>query len=311
MLTVTEHDLELADGRTLHYYDTHDANATRGTNETPEPGDTREPGADTEGARRVPPVAVFWSHGTPNTGEPPGPLLSAAAELGIRLFSCDRPGYGSSTRLPGRRVGDAAVDAAAVADVLGIGEFSLLGHSGGGPHVLACAARLPGRVRAAVSVSGIAPYAAAADGLDYFARMIPAGAAELQAAVAGREQLEALLARGEYDPEMFTPKDHEVLEGEWAWILSVVDKALAGGTGGMVDDDLAYVAPWDADLGRIEAKTLLLHGDQDRVVPVTHAYWLAAHVPGTDLRIVPGDGHVSVLASVGRQALEWLARDAG
>lgn len=290
MLTVTEHDLELADGRTLHYYDT-------GSETAAEAGGAQE-------------LAVFWSHGTPNTGEPPGPLLSAAAELGIRLFSCDRPGYCSSTRLPGRSVGDGAADAAAVADALGLGEFALLGHSGGGPHVLACAARLPGRVRAAVSVSGVAPYTAAADGLDYFARMTPTGAAELQAAVGGRAELEAVLERGEYDPEMFTPKDHEVLEGEWSWISGVVQKALEGGIGGMVDDDLAYVAPWDAELSRIEAKTLLLHGDQDRVVPVTHAYWLAAHVPGADLRIARGDGHVSVLDSVGRQVLEWLAENA-
>jgi len=56
---------------------------------------------------------------------------------------------------------------AAIADALGLGRFAVLGHSGGGPHALACAALLPARVTAAVSVSAPAPFDA--DGLDWFA----------------------------------------------------------------------------------------------------------------------------------------------
>jgi pimeloyl-ACP methyl ester carboxylesterase len=75
----------------------------------------------------------------------------------------------------------------------------------------------------------------------------------------------------------------------------------------MVDDDVAYVTPWGFELSEVRARTLLLHGDHDRVVPVAHAHWLAAHLPAAHLRVVPGDGHVSVLVTAGRQALEWLA----
>jgi hypothetical protein len=56
---VTEADLELTDGRTLHYYD------------------TREDGSYAH-------VAVFWHHGTPNVGSPPEPLFPAAADSGLR-----------------------------------------------------------------------------------------------------------------------------------------------------------------------------------------------------------------------------------
>ena len=59
-----------------------------------------------------------------------------------------------------------------------------MGHSGGGPHALACGALLPDRVLAVVSVSGLAPFGAA--GLDWFAGMSPAGEASLRAAAAGR-----------------------------------------------------------------------------------------------------------------------------
>ncbi|WP_305788560.1 alpha/beta fold hydrolase [Symbioplanes lichenis] len=65
-------------------------------------------------------LPVLWHHGTPNTGEPPRPLLHP----GIRWISYDRPGYGASTPAPGRRVGDAAQWATTVADELGIGRFA-------------------------------------------------------------------------------------------------------------------------------------------------------------------------------------------
>ena len=54
----------------------------------------------------------------------------------------------------------AAADVAGIADALGIDRFAVMGHSGGGPHALACAALLPGRVLAAVSGSGLAPRSA-------------------------------------------------------------------------------------------------------------------------------------------------------
>lgn len=303
MLTLREYDLRSADGRTLHYYST-------------EPGAySTEPGAydtasDAEAAP-APRLAVFWSHGTPNTGEPPAPLFAAAEALGVRLFGYDRPGYGPSTRAPGRSVADGAADLAAVADALGIGAFALFGHSGGGPHVLAAAALLPERVKAVVSMSSLAPYEAAASGLDYFAGMHPNGAAELRASAKGREALEKQFAAGEFDPEIFTPRDHAAFEGEWGWIGRIAGKAMKSGIGPAVDDDLAFVAPWGAPLDGIGSRVLIAHGDEDRMVPVAHAHWLAARLPTAELRIAPGDGHVSVLASTAVAALEWLVDAAG
>jgi hypothetical protein len=43
---------------------------------------------------------------------------------------------------------------------------------------------------------------------------------------------------------MFTPEDHAALSGPWAWLLDVVGPAVEAGLGGLIDDDLAYVAPW-------------------------------------------------------------------
>lgn len=97
-----------------------------------------------------------------------------------------------------------------------------------------------------------------------------------------------------------------MLTGDWSWFMEVVRPAVVGGPGPLIDDDLAYVHhPWGFDPATIAAPVLLLHGDDDRMVPVTHAEWLAARCPHVELRRSPGDGHLSVMRHAGG-ALEWL-----
>ncbi len=273
-----ERDLELSDGRRLHIYDTR---------------------ADDAYAR----LTIFWHHGTPNLGEPPEPLLPAAAQRGIRWIGYDRPGYGGSTPHPSRDVASAAADVSAIADGLGVGRFAVMGHSGGAAHALACAALLSGRVIGAVSVSGLAPYDA--QGLDWFAGMGAAGAGELRAAAAGRAALGIYLASTEFDPEMFTPADHAALKGAWHWLGVIAGRATEGGLGGMVDDDVAYVAPWGFDPRKIGQPVLIVQGGQDRIAPSTHGKWLAHQIRSSDLWLRPDDGHISVLSS-GEAAMDWL-----
>jgi pimeloyl-ACP methyl ester carboxylesterase len=149
----------------------------------------------------------------------------------------------------------------------------------------------------------MAPYDAA--GLDWFAGMTPSSAASLRAAAAGRAAKEAYQATAAYDPEMFTPADHAALSGEWSWLNDVVAPAVAAGPAAQIDDDLAHVAPWGFDPAQVTAPALLLHGDQDRVIPCAHGRWLARRCPAAELRLTPGDGHLSVLDSA-LSALNWL-----
>lgn len=251
---------------------------------------------------------MFWQHGTPNLGAPPQPLFPAAAEHGIRWVSYDRPSYGGSTPHPGRNMAAAAADVSSVADALGIGQFAVMGHSGGGAHALACGALLPDRVVGVVCVAGLAPFHA--EGLDWFAGMAAAGAAELRAAARGRAALAPALASSEFDPEQFTPADHASLAGAWSWLGEVAGQALEGGLGGMVDDDLATVAPWGFDLGQVRSPVLFLHGGQDRVAPSSHGKWLARHTRSAELWLRPDDWHISVLNS-GEAAIGWLRDRAG
>jgi len=282
---VTELDLDLGPGRVLHVYDTGPAQA---------------------GARTLP---VLWHHGTPNLGSPPEPLFGAAARLGLRWVSYDRPGCGGSTPWPDRDVASAATCAAVVADTLGLDRLATAGHSGGGPHALACAALLPHRVVGALSIAGLAPYGA--EGLDWFDGMAPSGVASLRASLAGRAaKVEHEASAAPYDPE-FTPDDLTALDTEWAWLGRVATAASAQGPGGLIDDDLAYVAPWGFDPARITVPVQLVHGNRDRVVPSAHSRWLADRSPTAELVVTPEDGHISVLRSAEAALARLVARLAG
>ncbi|SIO26402.1 alpha/beta fold hydrolase [Agromyces cerinus] len=273
-MTLLELDVPVRDGGSLHAYDT---------------------GADASSA-----LTVVWHHGSPQTGAPIAPLLEAASARGIRLVSYGRPGYGGSTPRPGRDVASAAADVAAIADALGIERFAVMGASGGGPHALACAALLPGRVTGAVTLAGIAPRT---DAFDWFAGMASPGG--LRAAVEGRAARAAAAETEEFDPAQFLPVDWAALDGRWASLGADAQRAGEAGLDGLVDDDVALAAPWGVELGGIGVPVLLVQGEGDRVVPAKHASWLVAHIPRASLWMRLDDGHVSVLDVV-PDAMDWL-----
>jgi len=101
-------------------------------------------------------LPVLMHHGTPASGVLYDAHVGLAREQGIRLLGYDRPGYGGSTRHEGRSVADAASDASAIADHLGLERYCSWGISGGGPHVLACAALCDERLVAVASLAAVA-----------------------------------------------------------------------------------------------------------------------------------------------------------
>ena len=133
----------------------------------------------------------------------------------------------------------------------------------------------------------------------------------LRAAAAGRvakQAYEASPEAGQAEPG-FVAADEAMFSGPWSWFGSVVGPALAAGPAALIDDDLAYVSDWGFDPAAVSAPTLVVHGDADRIVPASHGEWLARQIPGTELWLQPGDGHISVLRTA-EAALTWLARTA-
>jgi pimeloyl-ACP methyl ester carboxylesterase len=273
----TVQDVRLDDGRTVRVHDTGDtiASAT---------------------------LTLVWHHGSPQTGAPLAPLVAAAAERGIRLVSYGRPSYGGSTPKPGRDVASAASDVAQLADALGVDRFAVMGASGGGPHALACGALLPDRVIAVACLATLAPFGA--EGLDWYAGMA-GGGASLRAAEQGRAARVLFEESSEFDPTSFIDRDYAALDGTWSSLGDDVSVASAAGADGLIDDDLAYVAPWGFEVSAITQPVLLAHGGLDRVVPRSHSEWLLRQCPDAELWLRPHDGHVSIL-DVAPVAMDWL-----
>jgi pimeloyl-ACP methyl ester carboxylesterase len=274
---VDTRDLRLPDGRTLRVHDTG-------------PGEA------------VPALTLLWQHGSPQTGAPLEPLLSAASERCIRLLTYGRPGYGGSSPHPGRDVASAAADVAVMVDALEVDRLCVMGASGGGPHALACAALVPGRVLGAVCLAGLAPFTG--DPGWYEGMVSPGG---LRAAAEGRAARERYAASDEFDEGSFTSADWAALAGPWVSLGRDAVLAEADGPDGLIDDDVAFVGPWGFDVTGIMVPVLVVQGGDDRVVPASHADLLLRELPSAERWLRPGDGHISVLEAV-PAAMDWLLR---
>jgi len=82
---------------------------------------------------------------------------NAAIKKHIRLIVPDRPGFGLSTFQSKRQLLDWPNDVLELANALSINSFSVFGLSGGGPHVLAAAYKIPEKLNKIAIVSGTAP----------------------------------------------------------------------------------------------------------------------------------------------------------
>lgn len=252
------------------------------------------------------PVLLFH-HGTPGSAAPFRFITTAARALGMRTVTYSRPGYGASTRHPGRSVADVVPDLLHVLDHLGVDTCVTAGWSGGGPHALACGALAPDRVRKVLTMAGVAPYDA--DGLDFLAGMGQDNVDEFGAALAGDEAWRTARAHeaeqlAQATPDVIAqgmssllpPSDLAVLSDELGADLAAgFREGLRTGPDGWLDDDLAFVRPWGFDLADLQVPTYLWQGSADLMVPYAHGQWLAQHLPGVTAHLLPGEGHLSVV----------------
>jgi pimeloyl-ACP methyl ester carboxylesterase len=249
---------------------------------------------------------VLVHNGTPNSRLLFDADVVRAERQGIRLISYDRPGYGGSTRQPGRAVANCAEDVRAIAAALELERLAVWGISGGGPHAIACAALLPDLVPAVAVLASSAPWKA--DGLDYFDGMGEMNVEDIRLLfddpVAARAKCESdrveMLATSpeelvEYLSTLLTPTDAAVLTGELAqYLVDAVRSGLAPGSDGWWDDNVAELSPWGFELDSIRTPVLLRHGRQDRFVPFAHGEWLARHIPGVQAELTDDDGHLTL-----------------
>jgi pimeloyl-ACP methyl ester carboxylesterase len=244
---------------------------------------------------------IFFLHGTPGSRY----FRHTGGEydrIGMRVITFDRPGYGRSTRQPGRTVADGAGDVAAVADQLGLDRFAVVGASGGGPYALATAAALHDRVTRCATIAGGGPHDA--PDLDVYAGMPPEEVEEWRA-----------LRRGEWLGSHYqeardlvhpVPEMTERPQQKSDMLVESMREGHEQGPYGLHDDAFAVQAPWGFDLGDIVCPTKVMIARDDVNVPPAHGEWLVAHLPTAEAVWVDGD-HFGPRDEPEEALLAWLA----
>jgi pimeloyl-ACP methyl ester carboxylesterase len=266
-------------------------------------------------------VPLVFHHGTPGAATPVRALERAVHERGLRLVTTSRPGYGDSSRQPGRVVVDVVADTAAVLAAISAERCLIAGWSGGGPHALACGARL-GAAAAVLVIAGVAPFGA--EGLDWMAGMGEENIVEFSAAVHGEDELRSYLLQEREQFKDITAADvassletllpdvdRAVLTGEFAEDMAAsFREAVRVGAEGWLDDDLAFASPWGFGLEEISVPVMIWQGSADLMVPFSHGQWLASHLPAASAHLQQGEGHLSVgLGALDRMLDELVAAD--
>lgn len=264
---------------------------------------------------------VFLLHGTPGSHQGPRPRSMVLYQLGIHLIAYDRPGYGGSTRHPRRQVVDAAADVADIAEFLKLEEFSVVGRSGGGPHALACAARLPDRVRSAAVLVSLAP--PDAPELDWFEGMTESNVREYRNARENLTLLQSNLVQNadamRADPmALLTDLDNEMPDVDRQVVADAGIRrmlhdnfrtAIEKNADGWIDDAIAFTMPWGFDTQAITVPTLLWHGENDVFSPVEHFKWLADSIEHATVVLQPSAAHFAAVPALPK-VLGWLREQA-
>jgi pimeloyl-ACP methyl ester carboxylesterase len=219
-------------------------------------------------------------------------VLKPLGALGTTL-AFDRPGFGLTSRpMPGEWVGESPYGVesqarltVAMLDKLGAKQGVLIGNSAGGAVALLTALRYPDRVRALVLVD--AAVYSGGGGPEW----LPVMASTPQGRWWGPLFSRSIASWGKdfgrsawHDPARFT---EDIWDGysvalrarDWdraLWELTVASEPLE------LPDHL----------GQLNVPTLVITGDDDRIVPTAQSVRLAAEIPGAKLVVIPDCGHV-------------------
>jgi pimeloyl-ACP methyl ester carboxylesterase len=241
---------------------------------------------------------ILRIQGTPSSRLQRNPDESALRDNGARYLMADRPGYGGSTRKPGRGIADVADDYAELADAHGLDRVRAMGTSGGGPHVLALAARHPDLVPAVTVVVGGTPlepeevsklvgvnakgYALAEQGWEPLHEFL----SQIRERLLGDEGMQGVLADA---PE----SDRKIMsDPRWqAMSRENIAETLRQGAEGWTDESLAMHGRWDFDPAQIKASVTWWHSDDDMNAPISAARRVIAQLRKVDLRIWHDEGH--------------------
>lgn len=260
---------------------------------------------------------LLWFHGTPGARRQIAPeARTLAREREVRLVAVERPGIGDSTPYAYRAIVDFARDVEQLCDALEIDRFAVSGLSGGGPYALACAHEMPERTVSVAILGGVVPAVgpdAARGGANDLVRLtspfLELGWRPLGVMMRG---LVALLERwADEATDLFArtmPPGDQAVFADVAMRRMFQEDILLASRENMHAvwlDSRLFGRRWGFDVQDVRVPVLLRYGDADVIVPLAHGRHLAGLLPGAELRICPGEGHVGSLGA-SREIFDYL-----
>ena len=246
-------------------------------------------------------IPVLRLQGTPGSRFSRYPKPEVWERLGVRVVMADRPGFGASTRMPGRGLASVADDLVELLDHLGLDRVPVIGISGGGPHVLALGARHPGRISAATVVAGAAPLTDAevplltGDNAEAYRRARDGGWDALYPLLSEfRDKALADPLAGLREALRDAPAgDHAVMSDPTVpqTLVRNQTESLRPGAEGWCDECLA-MDDWDIAPEEVRVHVVWYHARDDANEPLPAAQRVIARLPSAELRLWDG-GHLA------------------
>ncbi|HEV2141375.1 MAG TPA: alpha/beta hydrolase [Candidatus Dormibacteraeota bacterium] len=258
---------------------------------------------------------ILRIQGTPGSRKQHNPNPNVQREVGARYLMADRAGYGGSTRKPGRGIADIADDYVELLDAFGLDRVPATGTSGGGPHVLALAAKHPERVSAISVVVGGTPLEA-----DEVKHLVGVNAKGYALAEQGWQPLYEFLVEvrkrllsdeGMQGVLSDAPEPDRVIMADPAWQKMSREntaEAMRQGAEGWTDESLAMHHRWDFDPANVRTSVTWWHGDDDKNAPLSAARRVVAKIPKVNLRTWHNEGHFVSLTHEKEILQELLSR---
>jgi pimeloyl-ACP methyl ester carboxylesterase len=216
----------------------------------------------------------------------------------FRVLSFDNRGVGRSDRVPGPyTVAEMADDAVSVLDSAGVESAHVYGISLGGMIAQEVALRHPDRVGALVlgaTTRGGDAWVTASDDVLTFVRL--------------RAQMTAEHAVWASVPINYAPRTRR--DGGHLIAEDIAQRLRFPVEGEYYAAQLAAANGHDARVEDIAAPTLVVHGEEDVLIPPENGRRLAADIPGAELSMWPGAAHLYFTDEplVDRYVAEWLRR---
>jgi non-heme chloroperoxidase len=232
---------------------------------------------------------IMFHHGWPLSADDWDAQLLYFLQHGYRVIAHDRRGHGRSTQTPlGHDMDTYAADAAAVVEHLDLREAIHIGHSTGGGEVARYVAKYSaGRVSKAVLINAVPPLMVKTDN-NPNGTPIEVFDGYRASLASNRGQFFLDVASGPFYG--YNRPDAEASDGivrNW-WRQAMMGSALAHYEGIKAFSETDQTE----DLKAIDVPTLVLHGDDDQVVPIADSALLSAKLlKHATLKIYPGYPH--------------------